>query len=78
MENIKVTSAYVEYKTGVWFYAGELLRKHGLRNLGRNQYKLLMWLEEKNRTKIKNRCISAATLLTVPSCRNDIIQICYS
>lgn len=51
MENIKVNSTYIEYETGVWFYAGELLKIHGLNNNGTNKYKLVTWLEKENLKK---------------------------
>ncbi len=76
MDNIKVTSTYVEYKTGVWFYAGELLKKHGLDNNGRNQYKLATWLEKENSKKIVNHRIEANTYIMIPSDKEDVLNVC--
>lgn len=54
----KITSA-----TGVWFYASKLLKDNDLINSGKNQYKLLLWLETENKGKITNHLIKKVLLL---------------
>lgn len=76
MENIKVNSTYIEYETGVWFYAGELLKIHGLNNNGTNKYKLVMWLERENLKKILNHRIGAKTYIMIPADKTDVFNIC--
>ena len=76
MENIKVNSTYIEYETGVWFYAGELLKIHGLNNNGTNKYKLVTWLEKENLKKIINHRIGAKTYIMIPADKTDVFNIC--
>ena len=75
-ETINVKHEKIKNKTGVWYYAGELLKKHGLNNTGRNQYQILVWLEKENKNKIIDHHIQKNALLIVPANKNDVIRIC--
>lgn len=76
MINICIIEDEVTSPTGVWFYAGKLLKENNLINSGKNQYKLLIWLEKENRGKIKDHFIKEQTIIKRPKNANDIILIC--
>lgn len=44
---INTKTELVKEKTGVWHYSSILLKNGGIKNTGRNQYILMIWLNEK-------------------------------
>ena len=44
---INTKTELVKEKTGVWHYSSILLKNGGIKNTGRNQYILILWLNEK-------------------------------
>ena len=51
---INTKTELVKEKTGVWHYSSILLKNGGIKNTGRNQYILMLWLKEKNKQIIQN------------------------
>ena len=47
---INTKTELVKEKTGVWHYSSILLKNGGIKNTGRNQYILMLWLKEKKQT----------------------------
>ena len=46
MSDIKVKDEIVVNKTGVWYFAAEILKKYGIKNTGGNQYVVMCWLKK--------------------------------
>ncbi|WP_287054739.1 DUF3289 family protein [Treponema sp.] len=76
MINVHIVEDKITSATGVWFYASKLLKDNDLINSGKNQYKLLLWLETENKGKIKDHSIKEQTIIKRPKEKNDIIAIC--
>lgn len=77
IENI-ISTEFIKAKEniGIWFYASELLKQNNLRNTGRNQYQLMIWLEKQNEGKIKDHFIQKNMSILVPKTEGDIKKIC--
>ena len=54
MINVHIVEDKITSATGVWFYASKLLKDNDLINSGKNQYKLLLWLETENKGIVSN------------------------
>jgi len=65
----------VKEKTGVWHYSSILLKNGGIKNTGRNQYILMLWLKEKNKQIIQNDYIIKNSNIEIPASKNDLLKI---
>ena len=63
MKDIETKNVDINQKTGVWHYSSMLLKSNELVNSGRNQYALVQWLSENNKTVIKNDFISQKSII---------------
>ncbi|MBR0100628.1 MAG: hypothetical protein IJP90_13095 [Treponema sp.] len=75
MKDIETKNVDINQKTGVWHYSSMLLKNNELVNSGRNQYALVQWLSENNKTVIKNDFISPKSIIKIPSTKMDLIKI---
>lgn len=75
MSDIKVKDEIVVNKTGVWYFAAEILKKYGIKNTGGNQYVVMCWLKNNNGLVIKNDFIQRNSKVKVPSSKIDVLQI---
>ena len=75
MKDIETKNVDINQKTGVWHYSSMLLKSNELVNSGRNQYALVQWLSENNKTVIKNDFISPKSIIKIPSTKMDLIKI---
>lgn len=75
MPGIKVKDEIVFNKTGVWYFAAEILKKYGIKNTGGNQYVVMCWLKNNNDLVIKNDFIQRNSKVKVPSSKIDVLQI---
>lgn len=75
MSDIKVKDEIVVNKTGVWYFAAEILKRYGIKNTGGNQYVVMCWLKNNNSLVIKNDFIQRNSKVKVPSSKIDVLQI---
>lgn len=75
MAYIYTTEELINDKTGIWYFSGELLKKHGLKNNGGNQYVLMSWLKKKNNGIIVNDYIQKNTKIIIPKEKKDVLNI---
>ena len=72
---INTKTELVKEKTGVWHYSSILLKNGGIKNTGRNQYILMLWLKEKNKQIIQNDYIIKNSNIEIPASKNDLLKI---
>ena len=72
---INTKTELVKEKTGVWHYSSILLKNGGIKNIGRNQYILMLWLKEKNKQIIQNDYIIKNSNIEIPASKNDLLKI---
>ena len=72
---INTKTELVKEKTGVWHYSSILLKNGGIKNTGRNQYILMLWLNEKNKQIIQNDYIIKNSNIEIPASKNDLLKI---
>ena len=75
MSDIKVKDEIVVNKTGVWYFAAEILKRYGIKNTGGNQYVVMCWLKNNNSLVIKNDFIQRNSKVKVPFSKIDVLQI---
>lgn len=75
-ETINVNNKNISEKIGIWFLASQLLKKHELENTGINQYHLFLWIKEYNKAYIEKEHIRKASVIKLPSSKEDILKIC--
>ena len=73
--DINTKTELVKEKTGVWHYSSILLKNGGIKNTGRNQYILMLWLKEKNKQIIQNDYIIKNSNIEIPASKNDLLKI---
>ena len=72
---INTKTELVKEKTGVWHYSSILLKNGGIKNTGRNQYILMLWLNEKNKQIIQNDYIIKNSNIEIPASKNNLLKI---
>ena len=72
---INTKTELVKEKMGVWHYSSILLKNGGIKNIGRNQYILMLWLKEKNKQIIQNDYIIKNSNIEIPASKNDLLKI---
>ena len=72
---INTKTELVKEKTGVWHYSSILLKNGGIKNTGRNQYIVMLWLKEKNKQIIQNDYIIKNSNIEIPASKNDLLKI---
>ena len=72
---INTKTELVKEKTGVWHYSSILLKNGDIKNTGRNQYILMLWLKEKNKQIIQNDYIIKNSNIEIPASKNDLLKI---
>ena len=72
---INTKTELVKEKTGVWHYSSILLKNGDIKNTGRNQYILMLWLKEKNKHIIQNDYIIKNSNIEIPASKNDLLKI---
>lgn len=75
MKDTKTKNIDVNQRTGLWHYSSMMLKNNELVNSGRNQYALVQWLSENNKTVIKNDFIPPKSNIKIPATKNDLIKI---
>ncbi|MGN1044248.1 MAG: polymorphic toxin type 44 domain-containing protein [Acutalibacteraceae bacterium] len=75
MSDIKIKEKNIKDKTGVWYLAADILKENKIKNTGGNQYVLMCWLKDNNKSVIKNDFIQRNSIIKIPSSKIDVLQI---